>query len=118
MENALSEALWMQDGALPHVRSSVNHLLNQQFGDRVISSHFQFQWPPSSPDLTPVDLWLKVYVKSKMYQFHPQTVSDLKDVIRTAIQEIPIATVRAAVLSSICRMQSVIVCEGGYVENF
>ena len=53
----------------------------------------------------------------QVYQFHPQTVSDLKDAIRTAIQEIPIAMVRAAVLSTICRMQSVIVCEGGHVEN-
>ena len=54
------------------------------------------------------------YVKSKMF---PQTVSDLKDVIKTAIQEIPIAMVRAAVLSTICRMQSLIVYEGGPVEN-
>ena len=52
-----------------------------------------------------------------MYQFHPQTISDLKDAIRTAIEEIPIAMVRSAVLSNIFRMQSVIVYEGGHVEN-
>ena len=51
-----------------------------------------------------------------MYQFYPHTVSDLKDAFRTAIQAIPIAMVSAAVLS-ICRMQSVIVREGGPVEN-
>ena len=61
--------------------------------------------------------WLWGYVKSKMYHFHSQTVFDLKDAIRTAIQEIPIATVRAAELSTTCRMQSIIVCEGGHVEN-
>ena len=53
-----------------------------------------------------------------MYHFHLQSVSDLKDDMRTTIQEIPIAMVRAAVLSTICRMESVIVCEGGHVENF
>ena len=42
----------------------------------------------------------------------------LNDAIRTAIQEIPIPMVCAAVLSTICRMQSVIVCEGGYVGKF
>ena len=47
------------------------------------------------------------YVKSKMYQFHPQTVSDLKDAVRNAIQEIPITIVRAAVLSTICLMQNI-----------
>ena len=78
--------MWTQDGAPPHVGSSVKHLLSQQLGDRVISRHFPFQWPPRSPDLTPMDLWLRVCVKSKVYQFHSQTVSNLKDVIRTAIQ--------------------------------
>ena len=57
------------------------------------------------------------YGKSKVFQFHPQIVSDLKDAIRTAIQEIPIVMVRAAVLSTICHMQSVIVCEGGHYEG-
>ena len=57
------------------------------------------------------------YIKSKVYQFHPQTVFDLKDAIRNAIQEIPIVMVRAVVLSTICRIQSVIVCEGSHAEN-
>ena len=56
-------------------------------------------------------------MKSKVYEFHPQTLSNFKDAIRNAIQDIPIAMVRAAVLSTICRIQSVIVCEGGHVEN-
>ena len=64
-----------------------------------------------------MDFWLLGYVKSTLYQFHPQTVYDLKDAMRTEIQEISIAMVRAAVLSIICRMQSVIICEGGHVEN-
>ena len=76
-----------------------------------------FSWPPSSPDFTPTDFWLWGYVNSNVYQFHPQTVSDLKDIIRTVIQEIHIVIVRAAVLSTICHMQSVIVCEGRHVEK-
>ena len=61
--------------------------------------------------------WQWGYVKPKVYQFYPQTVSHFKDTIRTAIQEIHIVMVRAVVLSTICRMQSVIVCEGGHVKN-
>ena len=57
-------------------------------------------------------------MKSKVYQFHPQTVFDLKDSIKTAIQEVPIAMVSAAMLSTICSMQSVIVCAAGHVENW
>ena len=116
-QTGLSEVVWMQDGVPPHVGSSVKHLFSQQFGDRVISCHFPFLLPPRSPDLTPTDFWMWGYVKSKVYQFHPQIVSDLKDAIRTVIQEIPIAMVRAAVLSTICHKQSVIMCEEGHVEN-
>ena len=64
-----------------------------------------------------MDFWLRGYVKSKVYQFHPQSASDLKDGIRTAIRKIPIAMVLAAVVSTICRMQSVIMLEGRHVEN-
>ena len=103
----------MQDGTPPHVGASIKHLLSQQFGDRVISRHFPFPWPPRSPDLTPMDFCLWGYVKSKVYQFHPQTASDLKDAIRTETQEISIAMVRAAMLAIMCHMQSVIVLEGG-----
>ena len=96
---------------------NVKRLLSQQFGNRGISCHFPFPWPPRSPDLTPLDFWLVGYMKSKVCQFHPLTVSDLKDAIRTAIQDIPIAMIRATVISTNSCMQSVIVCEGDHVEN-
>ena len=44
-------------------------------------------------------------MKTKVRQFHPQTVSDLKDAIRTVIQDIPIEMVHAAVLTTICRIK-------------
>ena len=101
--------------ALIHVGSLVKRLLSQHFGDRDLPSHFPFSWLTRSPNLTPMDFWLRGFVKSKV--FYPQTVSVLKDVIRTAIQEIPIAVASAVLLSIICRMQSVILCEGGHVAN-
>ena len=106
---ALSEVVWMQNGSSLHVESSAKLLLCQQFGVRIISRHFQFPWPPRSSDLTPMDFWLWGYVKSKVHQFDPQTESDLKDAIKIMV--------RAAEISTICLMQSVIVCEGGHVEN-
>ena len=64
-----------------------------------------------------IDFWISGYVKFKMLQLYPHIVSDLKDAIRIGIQEIPITMVCAAVLSTICRMQHVIVFEGVHVEN-
>ena len=77
--------MWKQDGTPPHVGSSVKRLLSQQLGDRIISGHYPFPCPPRSPDLTLMDFWLWGHVKSKVYQFHLQAVSDLKDAMRNAI---------------------------------
>ena len=63
--------------------------------------HFPFPLPQRSTDLTSMVFWLREYVKFKVLQFHPQSVSDFKDAIRIAIQEISIAMIRAAVLSTI-----------------
>lgn len=115
---AIGNIVWMQDGAPPHVSNSVKQLLQQTFGDKVISRHFQFAWPPRSPDLTPMDFWLWGYLKSKVYIGAPKTLPDLKDSIVREFQQIPLVMVKSAIISTVCRMQNVIVCEGGHVENF
>ena len=107
----------MQDGARPHVGFSFKHLLNQQFGVRITSRHFPFPWLPRFPDLASKDFWLWIFVKSKVYQFHPQTRPDFKGAIKTAIEEIPIAMIRTAVLSTNCRLQIVTVSEGKHEKN-
>ena len=53
--DALSDIIWMQDCAPPHIAGSVKRLLDQHFGDRIISRHYPFPWPARSPDLTPMD---------------------------------------------------------------
>lgn len=115
--NALNDIVWMQDGAPPHIATSVRRVLEQHFGDRVISRHFPFPWPPRSPDLTPMDFWFWGYLKSRVYMCNPQNLSDLKDSIKREIANIPHAMLRSALLSTVSRMQCVIVCDGTHVEN-
>ena len=66
-QNAPSEVMWTQDGAPPHLGSSVECFLSQQFGYRVKSRHFSFPWPPTSSDLIPMNFWLWGYVKFIVY---------------------------------------------------
>ena len=54
---ALNDIVWMQNGAPPHIARSVKKLLDQHFGDRIISRHYPFPWPARSPDLTLMDFW-------------------------------------------------------------
>ena len=41
--NALNDIDWIQDGAAPHTAKTVHRVLEQHFGDHIISCHFPFQ---------------------------------------------------------------------------
>ncbi|GFU79267.1 uncharacterized protein TNCV_2137901 [Trichonephila clavipes] len=94
-----------------------SRLPGSAFCDRIISRYYPFPWPARSPDLTPMDFWFWGYLKSTVYLCNPQTLSDLKDSIRREIGNIPRAMLRAAILSTVSRMQCVIACDGTHVEN-
>jgi hypothetical protein len=116
--NQTNRIIWMQDGATPHVSYPVKLLLKKHFGDRIISRHFDFSWPPRSPDLTPADFWLWGYLKSKVYMENPKTLSDLKTAITREILNIPSTMLHSAVMSTVCLMQYVISCDGEHMEHF
>ena len=48
---------WAQDGAPAHRRRIVTDRLQQLFGNRVIALNEEVEWPPRSPDLTPLDFF-------------------------------------------------------------
>ena len=47
-----------QEGATAHTARATLYLLQQLFGERIISRGMQFAWPPLSPDLTAPDFFL------------------------------------------------------------
>ncbi|GFX32801.1 transposable element Tc3 transposase [Trichonephila clavipes] len=84
-----STELWFhQDGATCHTARATIDLLKDTFGDRLISRFGPVNWPPRSCDLTPLDYFLWVYVKSLVYADKPQTLDHLEDNIRRVIADI------------------------------
>ncbi|GFU65254.1 transposable element Tc3 transposase [Trichonephila clavipes] len=80
--------LWFQqDGATCHTARATIDLLNNTFGDRLISRFGPVNWPPRSCDLTPLDYFLWDYVKSLVYADKPQTLDQLEDNICHVIAE-------------------------------
>ncbi|GFU46609.1 uncharacterized protein TNCV_1546281 [Trichonephila clavipes] len=74
------QELWFQqDGATCHTALATIDLLNDTFGDRLISRFGPVNWPPRSCDLTPLDYFLWGYVKSLVYVDKPQTLDHLED---------------------------------------
>ncbi|GFW82645.1 uncharacterized protein TNCV_3492171 [Trichonephila clavipes] len=83
------QELWFQqDGATCHTARATIDLLKDTFGDRLISRFGPVNWPPRSCDLTPLDYFLRGYVKSLVYADKPQTLDYLKDNIRRVIDDI------------------------------
>ena len=55
-KGCIATITFQQDGAPPHINNEVKQYLQQRFsGGRVLSRHFEFNWPPRSPDITPMD---------------------------------------------------------------
>ncbi|GFT33586.1 transposase [Trichonephila clavipes] len=83
------QELWFQqDGATCHTARATIDLLKDTFGDRLISRFGPVNWPPKSCDLTPLDYFLWVYVKSLVYADKPQTLDHFEDNIRRVIADI------------------------------
>ncbi|GFV09696.1 transposable element Tc3 transposase [Trichonephila clavipes] len=83
------QELWFQqDGAICHTARATIDQLKDTFGDRLISRFGPVNWPPRSCDLTPLDYFLCVYVKSLVYADKPQTLDHLEDNIRRVIADI------------------------------
>ncbi|GFT82379.1 transposable element Tc3 transposase [Trichonephila clavipes] len=81
--------LWFQqDGATCHTARATIDLLEDTFGDRLISRFGLVNWAPRSWDLTPLDYFLWGYVKSWVYADKPQTHDHLEDNIRRVIADI------------------------------
>ncbi|KAK2725286.1 hypothetical protein QYM36_001664 [Artemia franciscana] len=84
--------LFQQDGAPPHFAICVRDYLNQSFPERWIGRRSPVEWPPRSPNLTPLDYFLWGHLKFVVYQNRPRTLDDLKDAIITGCQKITTET--------------------------
>lgn len=76
---AVERMWWQQDGAPAHnsIRASVE--INRIFQRRWIGNRGTTEWPPRSPDLTPLDFWLWSKLKVLCYREPPTTSQDMMD---------------------------------------
>ncbi|GFW60691.1 DUF4817 domain-containing protein [Trichonephila clavipes] len=82
------QELWFQqDGATCYTARATIDLLKDTLGDRLISRFGPVNWPPRSCDLTPLDYFLWVYVKSLVYADKTKTLDHLEDNIRRVIAD-------------------------------
>lgn len=88
------ESLWyQQDGAAPHYAVGVREYLNQVFPNRWIGRRGTVEWPPRSPDLTPLDFFLWGHLKNVVYKSRPDNIEELKNRIRIECSNISQITI-------------------------
>ena len=82
------EVWFQQDGAPPHYAKLVRDYLDAVFPDRWIGRRGAREWPPRSPDLTPLDFFYWPYLKSRVYRTIPADLNELRQRIINASAEI------------------------------
>uniref|UniRef100_A0AAR2LFJ0 Transposase Tc1-like domain-containing protein n=1 Tax=Pygocentrus nattereri TaxID=42514 RepID=A0AAR2LFJ0_PYGNA len=88
---------FQQDGAPPHYGCQVRAFLDEQFPGKWIGRRGPEEWPPRSPDPTPLDFYIWGHLKAIVYAVKTQDVQHLKLRILEAC-----ASISSAVLLSVC----------------
>lgn len=80
--------IFQQDGAPAHNSIQVKEYLNETFGNLWIGTNGPVQWPPRSPDLTPMDFFLWGYIKNEVYKNTYHNIEALQFSVRNALYSI------------------------------
>lgn len=116
---AIRRSWFIQDGAPAHRCVAVRNRLQQLFPHRVVGLGHGVEWPPRSPDLTPLDFWLWGDVKASVYAAGPpRSLLELRRRIVNAFAAIRRTRVtRRAVQHMAERARRCIAAGGDHVEG-
>jgi transposase len=70
---------YQQDGAPPHYGHAVREYLDRTFPNKWIGRRGSIEWPPRSPDLSPLDYFFWGHLKNVIYKTKPESLADLRN---------------------------------------
>lgn len=108
---------FQQDGTPSHFGIHVRQWLDQQFPDAWIGRRGPVEWPPRSPDLTPLDFYLWGHLKAMVYQEKIQNTNHLKERIMNAITSITPAVLIHVLQQWRIRIEMCFQNNGSHVEH-
>lgn len=120
--NIKHSTFFMQDGAPCHTAKTVLSYLNEEFKERVISTRYPatfnegLEWPPYSPDLTPLDYCIWGVLKARIVKHKPLSLNDLRQALRTEVSLLDQLFIVKTVASIIPRIEALKKCLGGHIE--
>ena len=78
------EFYFQQDGAPSHYHRDVRAYLDHKLPGHWIGRRGPIEFPPRSPDLTPLDFYLWETLQNVVYRRKPATLAALREEIKTA----------------------------------
>ena len=112
-----SRMYFQHDGATPHFAKITRDWLNTKFPGRWIGRGGPVEWPPRSPDLTPMDFFFWNCVKSKVYDPQPRSVEVLKQHIMMGFKNIPVQCGDTVVKGLVRRVHECLANNGAQFEH-
>lgn len=106
-----------QDGAPPHYHRDVRLYLDRILPGRWVGRRGAIEYPPRSPDLTPLDFYLWGTVKNEVYRQRPRTIEELRAKIEEVCAAITPDTLTAVVRSAVQRHMRCIQVGGHHFEH-
>lgn len=70
---------FQQDGAPPHYGRQVRQYLDETFPQKWIGRRGAVEWPPRSPDLSPLDYFFWGHLKNNVYKTKPHGLDELRE---------------------------------------
>lgn len=116
LEDHQPNVMFQQDGAPPHWALIVREFLDTHFPGRWVGRGGPIQWPPRSPDLTPLDFFLWGYVKDIVYSTPVMSLDELKRRIVAAIKTVTPQMLENCWKEIENRLDIVRVTKGAHVE--
>ncbi len=74
-----NEVIFQQDGAPAHFARIVRDYLDIVFPNRWIGRQGTVEWPPRSPDLTPLDYYLWGFLKDKVFRTTCENIQEMEN---------------------------------------
>ncbi|XP_042225978.1 uncharacterized protein LOC121868990 [Homarus americanus] len=108
---------YQQDGAPPHFHSDIRDCLDTNFPGRWIGRTGNVDYPPLSPDLTPLDFYLWGNLKNTVYAKKPSTLQELRHEIEWSCTAIPALICPKVCRSVFRRCQQCLDAKGGQFEH-
>ena len=116
--SATRKQYWFQqDGASVHCTKEVLAFLASKFGARVISRNSEHNWPPYSPDLSPLDFSFWGQAMAHVVRCQPATIPELKQVVEDFASNFNTDTARRMARHTRYRAELCVSQAGGHFEH-